>query len=412
MLKHQHKILFVDDDLENLRLAQRVFRKNATVLTAETADKALALLSEQEISLIISDQKMPSMSGLDFLQEVSKRSPNTIRFLLTGVVDTEEIQVAINEDLIFGHIIKPYKITELRVTITRALEYYELSQEISRLKQDWQKTARETATLLESGSALSSINDVPHVLNRIVHTLCKDFGYQACAIELIDKNSWELFIKASEGLPDQVKQRRLTIESDGIISYVARTGKMTYLPDVSKDERYIAETPNIQSQLVIPLRVGEEIIGILSIESAKLDGFSDRDIFILSSIADKAAAIVQQAHLFDLVARGKSEWETAFDAISDGIFIFDKKNRLRRVNTAGAKLLKQRFDILLGQYCHNLFLNAERVELVKRLFEDQHRIVENLIIGEAEIVVQATADPIFNEKKEVSGYIVILRENT
>jgi PAS domain S-box-containing protein len=410
MLKHQHKILFVDDDLENLRLAQRVFRKNATVLTAETTDKALALLSEQEISLIISDQKMPSMSGLDFLKEVQKRSPNTIRFLLTGVVDTEEIQDAINDDLIFGHIVKPYKIAELRLTLIRALEHYELSQEILRLKQDWQKTARETATLLESGSALSSINDVSYVLNRIVNTLCKDFGYQACAIELIDKNSWELFIKASSGFPEKIKFRRLTIEGDGIISYVARTGKTTYLPDVTKDERYIAEIPSIQSQLIFPLRVGEEIIGVLNIESSKLDGFSERDIFILSSIADKAAAIVQQAHLFDLVARGKSEWETAFDSISDGIFIFDQKNRLRRVNNAGAKLLKQKFDVLLGQYCNNLFLNAERIELTKRLFEGQHRIVENLIIGEAEIVVQATADPIFNDKKEISGYVVILRE--
>lgn len=412
MLKHQHKILFVDDDIENLKLAERVFRNNNVVLIAETAEKAFKILREEEISLIVSDQKMPSISGLDFLKEVKKGSPNTIRFLLTGVVDSNEIQEAINEDLIFSYIIKPYKLADVRLTIHRALENYELSQEISRLRQDWQKTAKETATLLESGSALSSLSDVPKILDRIVKTLCKDFAYQACSIELIDKNSWELFIKASAGFPDKIKQRRLTIEGTGLVSYVARTGKTTYLPNVSNDERYLGDNTSTQSQLAIPLRVGEEIIGVLNIESARLDGFSERDIFILSSIADKAAAIVQQSHLFDLVAKGKSEWESAFDAISDSVFIFDNKKRLLRVNTAGSKLLKQRFDLLLGQYSSALFPDEERVALLKRVSEEHHRVSEKMVVGEEEILVQVTADPILDDKKEISGYVVLLREVT
>lgn len=410
MLKHQHKILFVDDDLENLRLAQRVFRKNITVLTAETIEKALTLLSEQEISLVVSDQKMPEGSGLELLQEVAKHSPNTIRFLLTGLTDTEEIQTAISEDLIFGHIIKPYKLAELRLTISRALEFYELKQEVSSLQQDWQKTARETATLLESGSALSSISEVPHVLDRIVSILCKDFGYQACSIELIDRNSWELFVKASSGFPESYDKRRSTIEGAGLVSYVARTGKTIYLSDVSKDERYILQNPNTQSQLAVPLRVGEEIIGVLNIESGRLEAFSERDIFILSSIADKAAAIVQQAHLFDLVAKGKEEWEQTFDSISDGIFIFDRKKRLRRVNTSGARLLRQKFETLLGQYSHNLFPSEEKLELLKQAFQTKQRITEKILIGEEELLMQATVDPIWDENKEISGCVVILRE--
>jgi PAS domain S-box-containing protein len=412
MLKHQHKILFVDDDTENLRLAERVFRSNNLVLTAETIEKAFEILEHEEISLIVSDQKMPSMNGLDFLREVKKRSPNTIRFLLTGVVDSDDIQQAINDDLIFSYIVKPYKLADVRLSINRALENHELSQEILRLRQDWQKTAKETATLLESGSALSSVSDVPKILDRIVKTLCADFAYQACSIELIDKNSWELFIKASAGFPEKTKLRRLTIEGTSLISYVARTGKTTYLPDVNDDERYLVENLSTQSQLAIPLRVGEEIIGVLNIESAKLDGFSERDIFILSSIADKAAAIVQQAHLFDLVAKGKSEWETAFDSISDSIFIFDNKKRLRRVNTAGSRLLKQKFDLLLGQYCNVLFPDEERVSLVKRVLEEHQRVSEKIIVGEEEILMNAMADPILDDKREVTGFVILLREIT
>src|SRR5689334_20419142 len=101
MLKRQHKILFVDDEPENLRLAERAFRQNHSILVAESPQAAFELLTEHEISIVVSDQRMPQMSGLEFLSQVREISPRTIRYLLTGLVESEDIQTAINSDLIY-----------------------------------------------------------------------------------------------------------------------------------------------------------------------------------------------------------------------------------------------------------------------------------------------------------------------
>lgn len=408
MLKYQHKILFVDDEPENLKLIERAFRNIHTVFIAESPEEAFHLLDSNEISLIMSDQRMPDMSGLELLTQVSNRSPNTIRFLLTGLVDSDDIHSALNNDLIYGYVIKPFKVADLKTSIMRALQFYELRQENQRLRQDWQQTMRESTTLLGAGSALTSGADANTVLERIVNVVCSDFGYQSCAIELIDKNSWELFIRACAGFPEASRDKRLPIEGEGVVSYVARTGKLTCLPDVSRDERYVADNPSTRSQLAIPLRIGEEIIGVLNIESTKLDAFTDRDVLILSSFADKASAIVQQAHLFDQVARGKAEWESTFDAIADAIFIFDRKRRLRRVNIAGAKLLNRTYDQLLGETCCALFRDEERTGcLTRRLFAEGERIVECLRMGDNEIIT--TVDPIRGEKKQLLGCVLTMR---
>src|SRR5438045_991047 len=105
MLKYQHKILFVDDEPDNLKLLERIFRQSQTVFLAETPQAAFSVLDNNEISLVISDQRMPEMSGLELLAKASEKSPYSIRYLLTGLVEGDEIQTAINSDLIFGYIL-------------------------------------------------------------------------------------------------------------------------------------------------------------------------------------------------------------------------------------------------------------------------------------------------------------------
>ncbi|MBK7993992.1 MAG: PAS domain-containing protein [Blastocatellia bacterium] len=83
---------------------------------------------------------------------------------------------------------------------------------------------------------------------------------------------------------------------------------------------------------------------------------------------------------------------------------------MRRVNTSGARLLRQKFETLLGQYSHNLFPSEEKLELLKQAFETKQRITEKILIGEEELLMQATVDPIWDENKEISGCVVILRE--
>lgn len=130
-----HTILFVDDEKPVLKALKRSFiDENYRVLTAENAQDAFDLLSRSRISLIISDYRMPGMTGTELLARVRDRDPSTIRILLTGAADTRTVTNAIDEGILYKYITKPWDDDELRLTVRLALAQYELMQENTRLK--------------------------------------------------------------------------------------------------------------------------------------------------------------------------------------------------------------------------------------------------------------------------------------
>lgn len=119
-------LLLVDDEAEITRTLQRFFRKNYNVFIANNANEAFKLVENNDISVIISDQRMPGMSGVEFLSKVKQMHPDTIRLILTGYSDVEAIIAAINEGSIFRYITKPWNFDELNATVYEAFEKYSL----------------------------------------------------------------------------------------------------------------------------------------------------------------------------------------------------------------------------------------------------------------------------------------------
>src|SRR5512146_1071352 len=99
------KLMVVDDEPDNLALLYRTFRRDFNVVRAESAIAALKILDEQgEMAVIISDQRMPEMLGTDFLSKTVERFPDTIRIVLTGYTDVEDLVEAINAGKVFKYI--------------------------------------------------------------------------------------------------------------------------------------------------------------------------------------------------------------------------------------------------------------------------------------------------------------------
>lgn len=124
----QYKILFVDDETANLRLLERLFRNSYEVFTAASAAEAIDLLAVHDVALIISDQRMPSMTGLEFLKQAAELRPQTVRIMLTGYTDASALVDALNSGVIYKYITKPWVNEELTQTIKRALQHYETSK--------------------------------------------------------------------------------------------------------------------------------------------------------------------------------------------------------------------------------------------------------------------------------------------
>ncbi len=121
----KYKILVVDDETANLRLLERLFRGTYDVMTADSGSEAKELLSVHDFSLIICDQRMPGMTGIEFLKIAAEMRPQTVRIMLTGYSDAETLVEAINSGSVYKYITKPWVNDELLQTAKRALQHYE-----------------------------------------------------------------------------------------------------------------------------------------------------------------------------------------------------------------------------------------------------------------------------------------------
>jgi len=145
----KYTILYVDDEESNLRIFKNTFRRQYNILTASSGLEGLSLLEKGDIDLILTDQRMPGMSGIDFLKKAIDKFPELNRILVTAYSDYDILREAVNELKIFQYVEKPWKEDDIKSTIDSALE-------IHRLKMENQKL---TSILLASNDDLKRMNE-------------------------------------------------------------------------------------------------------------------------------------------------------------------------------------------------------------------------------------------------------------
>lgn len=119
-----HKLLIVDDEVANLRLLERLFSPTFTCLTAASGIEAIRLIELHDIAILITDQRMPMMTGLDLLKRTAAVRPHMVRILLTGYTDVEALVDALNSGLVYMYITKPWNNDDLKLRVNRAAEHY------------------------------------------------------------------------------------------------------------------------------------------------------------------------------------------------------------------------------------------------------------------------------------------------
>ncbi len=133
--KKRYAILYVDDEVQSLKYFSREFSKDFTTLTAESAEEGWNIIEERhdEIGILITDQRMPNMSGVDLLKKICRTYPKIIRLLATAYADLDDAISAVNSGYIYKYISKPWDVMELRITFLRALEFFEVQNERDQL---------------------------------------------------------------------------------------------------------------------------------------------------------------------------------------------------------------------------------------------------------------------------------------
>jgi PAS domain S-box-containing protein len=148
----KNKLLIVDDEVDNLDLLQRIFHQNYLILQAKNGFEALAILAnEADIAVIISDQRMPMMTGTELFSQVAESYPDTLRIILTAHTDIRDLVEAINQSKVFKYITKPYKVEELLQVVQQASEIYELlKSRTSKLRNDLENAEAKYKSIFDN----------------------------------------------------------------------------------------------------------------------------------------------------------------------------------------------------------------------------------------------------------------------
>jgi DNA-binding NtrC family response regulator len=152
------KLLLVDDE-PNLTsaLVRSLDRTKFEIFTADSAQKGLMILAGNDIDVIVSDERMPGMTGSQFLSEVRKQWPNTIRMILSGQADLEAAVRAINEGEVYRFLLKPCHPKELEMTILQGLQHKKLVAQSRKLLQEHQKNVNLLEALEKDNPGITKV---------------------------------------------------------------------------------------------------------------------------------------------------------------------------------------------------------------------------------------------------------------
>lgn len=167
----RHRILAVDDEKANLNLLRRTFHRDYEIILAENGVDGLNILKNTPVDLIISDQRMPGMTGVEMLTESRRIHPNAVRIILTAYADVKDIIDSINLGHIYRYILKPWSPDELKVTVSKALDHYRLEEENRDLVMKLQKSLDELRMAQRELLLQERLSTLGRMASTVIHDL-------------------------------------------------------------------------------------------------------------------------------------------------------------------------------------------------------------------------------------------------
>jgi len=257
------KMLVVDDEPDNLDLLYRTFRRDFDVLRAESGVNALSLLStEGEVAVIISDQRMPEMKGTEFLSKTVPQFPDTVRIILTGFTDVEDLVEAINTGQVYKYITKPWDPNELKAVVQRAAETYEL---LKQRTEELHRSQAQTALLASIVQVAQESDSLEACLEPIAQAFGENFSGDCCILELVQDNK----LTAVRGIY-RTSELEPNLDKDPLVQEViANRTLQVWVSSVGETSPTVAEyyqTVGLQAHLLVPIIYRTSMLALLSLQ--------------------------------------------------------------------------------------------------------------------------------------------------
>ncbi|WP_414623309.1 response regulator [Calothrix sp. CCY 0018] len=324
-LKRKPKILVVDDEPDNLDLLYRTFYREYKVLRATSGPDALELLAKEgDISVIISDQRMPMMSGTEFLSLTATKYPDIIRIILTGYTDVEDLVEAINAGKVFKYVTKPWEAEELKAVVRQALDTHNV---LKARTYELTRTLRQESLLNSLTNTIRGALDYRQILQAIVDNVGQMLEVDVCLLRpfqnghLVDEGFiFQKNLHSGESSSelkhkDEVVESNFQADSAELLAHtVWETREVQVISDATTDERVqgntseqsnrsqVYEDARICSTLVVPLICQQELMAVLALhQSGESRDWEEDDVQLVVMVANQAALALSQARAYEQV---------------------------------------------------------------------------------------------------------------
>ena len=331
------KILIVDDEPDNLDLLYRTFHRDYKVLRAESGPAALEILAKQgEVAVIISDQRMPKMSGTEFLSLTAAKYPDVIRIILTGYTDVEDLVEAINAGQVFKYVTKPWDAQELINLVSQAVETHIL---LKTRTNELRRALSQESLLYAVTNTIRSAPNYQQMLQRIVESVGQMFEVSCCLLRPFQDgrvtDEWFVYQKAeTKGLEDDeevtpVDANAAELSPDLLPDLVWETVDVEVIQDAQTDDRVLNwdnqqrqqayKAANIRSSLIVPLFYKTERMAVLALHQFDQPRqWQDHEVQLVITVADQAALALSQARAYERV-RALAKREALVNTITTAI---------------------------------------------------------------------------------------------
>jgi signal transduction histidine kinase len=306
----EYPVLYVDDEPENLRIFDLTFRREFSVLLAKSGEEGLARLHASPIALVLSDHRMPGMTGVDFLARACEIDPRAVRMLVTAYGDAETLGHAINSGAIYRFVAKPWTPDEMRVSLRRGIEVYALDREREQL-------LRELTLLNRVAKSMTQELAVDPLLDLILSTVTEDLGYDAAAMLFFDPReerlAWDRFAPRED--PVSQALRGLELSRQTAPAFVRRLcdgeAQLLSLDQALRLEgvmRRLVTEVAAEEILVVPLLGKQRALGAIAVDNRRGGRrFSADDQTLLEGLATQAAIAIENARLVEDLRRSREQ---------------------------------------------------------------------------------------------------------
>lgn len=367
------RVLVIDDGQEIREfLAKYILKpKGFEVIQASDGIVGLRMAISEKPDLLITDNQMPGLSGLEVIRDLCNRGIS-IPTILTTAYGSEETAVEAFRLGVRDYVIKPFDTVEIETAIERALKESRLARERDELVQklmatnsQLEKRYQEMDMLYGIGKSVTASLNLEEVLQRVVEAAAYITNAEEGSLMLLDEKQGELYMRASKNLEKQAQSMRLPVR-DSLAGRVMETKKPLLIGGESQWQK-IKTFYLVKSLMYIPLVMGNRAIGVLGVSNRVKDALFDRrDVRVLSALADYATIAIQNASLYTETDNERNKISTILSQTDDPVLLIDDRQRLLMVNNAACAALQFPPGDPLGRRLRSLTQNKDMLAFAEQ----------------------------------------------